>query len=596
MSINLASLVAKHKAQAAKEPAPSPTALSVLASLVKTPEPAQEVEESADVGEVIIEEPDTRINDFSHRQITDKYGNTITLNEEQWEAVERALRGESICLIGPAGTGKTTTMKAVFTALMNAGKLPIMANHGHKYLPENAPGVSISAFTRRATNNIRRNVSEDLQGNCITIHKLLEYEPQFYEEYDADKDKMVNKMVFAPNRGAYNPFPANLKAIAFEESSMISTQLHKEVYDAIPNPDQTQLIYLGDIQQLPPVFGQAVLGFKMLELPVVELKTVYRQALDSPIIKLAHRILSGVGIPGKEYKEWLVPGKLTLFPWKKRISADSALLTLAKFFVGFEDEEGKYHDGQLQKGLYNPETDAILLPFNKSCGTDELNKHIANKIAKTQDKTVWEIIHGFKKSYFSVGDKVLYDREDAIITNIYQNPTYSGARAQSESKSLDYWGNKSKRDAPTETEPSDGDDDVDFLLAQVALGKTGDDEERVRACSHCIELQLLDSERKVIINNAGQLNNLILGYAITVHKSQGSEWDKVYLCLHQSHATMLQRELLYTAVTRAKKELFVICEDDSFMKGVASQRIKGNTLAEKAEYFKGKIENGDLQS
>jgi hypothetical protein len=128
-----------------------------------------------------------------------------------------------------------------------------------------------------------------------------------------------------------------------------------------------------------------------------------------------------------------VPGKLKIHPWQKKISAESAVLTLAKFFIRMLDEKE-----------YDPTSDAILIPFNKACGTDELNKHIANKIAKNQEKTVWEVIHGFKKSYYSVGDKVLYDREDAIITNIYTNPTYSGAKAQPESKALDYWGNKAR--------------------------------------------------------------------------------------------------------------------------------------------------------
>jgi ATP-dependent exoDNAse (exonuclease V) alpha subunit len=54
---------------------------------------------------------------------------------------------------------------------------------------------------------------------------------------------------------------------------------------------------------------------------------------------------------------------------------------------------------------------------------------------------------------------------------------------------------------------------------------------------------------------------------------------------------MIQRELLYTAVTRASKELYIICEPDTFVKGVESQRIKGNTLLDKAEYFKGKLES-----
>ena len=55
---------------------------------------------------------------------------------------------------------------------------------------------------------------------------------------------------------------------------------------------------------------------------------------------------------------------------------------------------------------------------------------------------------------------------------------------------------------------------------------------------------------------------------------------------------MLQRELLYTAVTRAKEELYIICEPETFIKGILGQRVKGNTLAEKAEYFKGKIDSG----
>jgi len=62
----------------------------------------------------------------------------------------------------------------------------------------------------------------------------------------------------------------------------------------------------------------------------------------------------------------------------------------------------------------------------------------------------------------------------------------------------------------------------------------------------------------------------------------------VYCIFHNSHNRNLQRELLYTAITRAQKELYVICEPETFVQGVLSQHIIGNTLAEKAEYFKGK--------
>jgi exodeoxyribonuclease V alpha subunit len=512
-------------------------------------------------------------------ETTDKYGNSITYNDKQSEFINLVVSGRSAVLIGAAGTGKTTCQKGATQALIQSNRIPILRNHDHKYLPDGVPGIVICAFTRRATNNIRRNVSGDMQGNCITIHKLLEYEPVYYDIIDSVSGKAKKTMRFEPGRNSSNPLPQEVKCIIFEEGSMISTSLHQEVIDAAPA--DCQFIYLGDIQQLPPVFGSAILGYKLLELPVVELTEVYRQAFDSPIIKLAHRILSGIPIPANELKEWNVPGKLKIHPWQKRISADSATLTLAKLFVNL-----------LDKGEYNPETDAILIPFNKACGTLELNRHIANKLAKQNERPVWEIIHGFKKSYYSIGDKVLYDREDATVQNIYTNPEYSGAQPQAESTFLDYWGHKKREAHEIQAGPND---DIDFLLRQVAV-PTGDDDEKTRAASHIIELYLFDSDRTIRIKQAGELNNLILGYALTVHKSQGSEWEKVFLCLHQSHAVMLQRELLYTAVTRAKKELVVICEDDTFVKGIESQRIKGNTLEEKAEFFKGKIANGDEQS
>ena len=71
----------------------------------------------------------------------------------------------------------------------------------------------------------------------------------------------------------------------------------------------------------------------MLELPVVELVEVHRQALDSPILSLAHRILSGKPITPAELPSLNVPSKLKLHPWKKRISSEAATITLAKFFI-----------------------------------------------------------------------------------------------------------------------------------------------------------------------------------------------------------------------------------------------------------------------
>lgn len=504
---------------------------------------------------------------------TDKYGNTITYNSKQQEFINLAESGQSCVLIGPAGTGKTTCMKGVFTNLIQKGKVGLLDSLGHKHLTTGTPGIVVCAYTRRATANIRRNVSDDLKSNCITIHKLLEYQPVYYEVMDETTGESKSVMKFEPTRNSANPLPPSIKVIAFEESSMIGTDLHKEVIDACPhNP---QFIYLGDIQQLPPVFGPAILGFKLLSLPVVELTEVYRQALESPIISLAHRILSGNGIPKDEFQSWKKPNQLTIHPWKKKIDPNSALNTAGQFFIAAAKNK-----------IYDPEEDIILIPFNKSFGTDELNKIIANHLARTRDVDTYEIVAGFNKYYLSPGDKILYDKEDAIVLKIEPNPTYTGAKYLPHSKTLDYWG----YDPVVHTETSQDDLDVDFMLSQVASAESGD---RVRQASHRITIRRADTESEVTLDKASELNAMLLGYALTVHKSQGSEWRKVFFVCHQSHATMLQRELLYTAVTRAREELYIICEPETFINGVRSQKVKGTTLAEKAEYFKGKLDSGE---
>ena len=522
---------------------------------------------------------DLRISE--NMTVTDKYGHDITYNDKQQEFITLATSHKSCILIGAAGTGKTTAMKGTVASLIQSPHTRILQSHDHKHLGHGVPGVIICAYTRRATNNIRRNMDEGMKGNCVTIHKLLEYQPEYTDIINSDGESKTT-MRFAPSRNQLNPLPPEITTIIFEESSMIGTSLYQEVVNALPNSRDVQIIFLGDIQQLPPVFGSAILGFKMLELPLVELTEVYRQALESPIIRLAHRILSGKVIPSAELESWNVPGQLKITPWKKKIEAEAALQVTEKLFSKLYDD-----------GAYAPENDIILIPFNKSYGTLELNKSIANNISRKHGRIVWEVVSGFLKHYFSIGDKVLYDREDAIILDIIPSPTYCGVPPQQESTYLDYWGHNNKPSNLQESsEKGSTEDDIDFLLAQVAAS----DEDRVTQSSHQIKLLMLDSDTEKTITKAAEVNALILGYALTVHKAQGSEWDKVFLLFHNSHATMMQRELLYTAVTRAKKELFVICEQDTFTNAVRGQRIKGNTLAEKAIYFQGKVDRMEQQS
>ena len=341
---------------------------------------------------------------------------------------------------------------------------------------------------------------------------------------------------------------------------------------------------------MPPVFGSAILGFKLLTVPVVELTHVYRQALESPIIKLAHRILSGKPLPPDEWKNYEKPGELTIRPFKKRVEGSTALLAMKQWMRSM-----------CRSGDFNPETDVILCPFNVSLGTKEFNKTIADEFGKIRGAPVFEIIAGFQEHYFAVGDRVLVDKMDGIIAKIVRNGKYTGKPFKKENINLNRWGQFDARPGEDELHLIGlSEDQAEFMLEN----EDTETDERKAEASHIIDVTLLDDEGNPgpiteTLNTAGEINNLDFSYALSIHKSQGSEWDKVYLILHQSHATMNQRELLYTGVTRAKRELYIVCEnrslahrkDSTFETGILSQKIKGNSLAEKAEFFKGKLDS-----
>lgn len=527
----------------------------------------------------------------------------------QQQAIDLAKSGASFCLIGAAGTGKTTVMKAISQELQQDG-IVLPLGDSTKFLRRGSPGMAIIAYTRRATNNIRRSVSEDMKDNCLTFHKLMEYEPVFYDVTDPISGKTKATMRFEPMRSRMNPLPPSLTTIAVEESSMFSTQFQEILDDALGH--DVQFIYLGDIQQLPPTYGSAILGFKLLDLPVIELTHVYRQALKSPIIRLAHRILSGVPVSNDEALA-MSTSEYYLQKWPGEFTQEEAIIAANQLKIRHYPkkvhwEPALYATANMLKlaidaGLFQPEEDVVLIPVNgtkenmNQFGSEELNKHIAQHLALKAKAVTWEVIAGYEKHYFAVGDKVMYEKEDAQIITIKPNLAYGGTkRPQKESEHLDRWG--ARQDTGRKLEENSAADNpladlsaeaIDAMMA-AAAGRDSDD--RVQEASHWIEIEFRDGG-KLKLNTAGQINTLALAYAMTVHKAQGCEWRKVYLIVHQSHSQMINRELLYTACTRAREELTVLCEPDTFIAGLAKQRIKGNTLADKAEYFKGKREQMD---
>lgn len=540
-------------------------------------------------------------------------------NAEQSRAIQIfGLEGKSGCLIGPAGTGKTTTMRAIINAMIQSGRIPILPEDlAHKYLEGGLPGIYGGAFTRIATRNLRQNCPADIQANIHTHHRLLEFEPESFSVTDEKTGKEKQVRVFKPTRNAFRTLPIELIVFIFDETSMLGLRLHSQIIDAIHPKAKPQMLYIGDIAQIPPVMDDAILGYKMLETlkenTCVELTQVYRHA--GAIVNLANHIRVGNTIPDNrtvipyvgalrklpkakidewfnkdlwaqtEEKKWTKTedgSTVTIQMWKNRLDGETGQIR-AMNAMGL-----KFFPEELEAGRYDPMKHMILIPYNKAVGTIELNKHIANYIGKKNESVVYEVIAGREKQYLAIGDKIFFEREEAIITKITINDLYAGRAPQKESKFLDRWGHNAFG-----KEDSDGfQDDVSMLL-NIDIGGM-DDDERKNQASHVIYIRKIADLDKDIqddsIQTAGEINSLLMGYALTIHKSQGSQWEKVYCVFHNSHNRNLQRELLYTAITRAQKELYIICEPETFVQGVLSQHIVGNTLEEKAKFFIAKAE------
>lgn len=532
-------------------------------------------------------------------------------NAEQSEAITNGVVGKSFVLIGAAGTGKTTTLKGVIKQVLEAQAIPMLTK-GTEYLKEGSPGIALVSFTRRAVRNIAKQMPDEIKQHCLTIHRLLEYAPEIYYEPGED-GREVKKMRFAPGRHEMNPLPAELRLIVIDESSMVDLELFDKLVAALPNKHRVQFVFLGDLNQLPPVYGHPVLGQKLLQLPIVELTQVYRQALESPIIALALAVKSNnfstfnrdvvdlwtgdkfkkpdgssnyLAFDAKDLSSLIDRndkkkpatvvlekpgrGKVTLQVWKNKTELETGLA---------------FMQGQLKawidSGYYNPDEDLVLCPWDKSFGCKELNKAIADKMGKMRRAEVYEIVAGFEKHYWAVGDKLLVDKQEAIVVEIVKNGKYFGKRPQMHSVNLDRWGNNSEK---TQTISDFEDWDADELLAD--LGDVGD---RKQQCSHNVRVKLLDSDTHTTISRASEINSSSFGYAITVHKAQGSECRKVFFLTHYVHSAMLYRELVYTACTRAAEELHIIMSPMMLQRAGKSARIKGETLKAKLDFYRERL-------
>lgn len=523
------------------------------------------------------------------------------LNPKQALAVSLAEQHKSFVLIGSAGSGKTTTTRIIAEVLHASGKISnIRATNETKYLLSGKPAVAIVSFTNQAVTNIKEAMPSEYKSQCFTAHKLLEFKPVYFELED-EEGSFRKTMRYVPTRDAMNPIP-QLDVIIVEEAGNVGIDLY-DLVDAA-TPDSKIEILLGDLNQLPPVFGDAILGYKLLEYPVVELSHIYRQESDSPIKKFTYALLEGRPLSDAKVQQFEVPKELEFKPFKLRKEPDAALVdagnyvrTLTESYFQHE-KAGTTPENPLD--VFNYEEDVILIPYGKGFGATELAKHIAQAVSTALESPTFEIIAGFTKLYYAVGDIVYWDKNKWRIVDIIKNADYIGKSPQPASTKLDRWGVHAdlKEQLALIAEQKQEDLEAQFeLIAKLSMDAQNDT--AFHQASHSIILESIgDLERgNAEVSRTGDIAKMYFAYALTVHKSLGSEWNKVFCIFHHSHSTMIQRELLYTACTRARKYMRVHYSgehrakpnDSVFQKGILSQRIPGNNLEAKLKYFKDKL-------
>lgn len=535
----------------------------------------------------------TSTNQINKNEITfDK------LNPEQKQAVTLAGDGKSFCLTGPAGTGKTTTCRCISTTLYESGIITRL-NGGTKNLTIGSPSVVVVSYTNVAVSNIKEALPEEFKRNCLTIHKLLEYAPNFYMDVN-EAGEPVKRVEYIPKYGILGEKLPNITHCIIEEAGSVPKWLFEELEAALP--EDCTFIFLGDIEQLPPAFDDGILGYKLVELEsrIVRLKEVYRQALRSPIIKLAHRILKGTPIADAELKGMAQDdehGRLTLVNLKVGAPEDDMLKAVGSWLAKL------VMDGTFVQGR-----DVVLCPFNVRFGTNELSKYIAQARNLKDNNPVFEIIAGrdYFKHYYAVGDIVYFNRATWIIQEIRKNPVYAGIPTKRESINMDRWGRSINGE---QLEGNEHGLHNILTLDQEELDGSDEDVDIKQQSSHEIVMvpahpDDYENETTCTISAIGDINSMYLACALTVHKAQGSEWQNVYFIMHSCHSVMAYRELLYTATTRARKGLTLIYEgenpkkrmDSIFQKGVIKQKIKGNSLEAKLLFFKSKVKANEIKA
>ena len=305
--------------------------------------------------------------------------------------------------------------------------------------------------------------------------------------------------------------PLGADAVILDETSMVDVILLQALLRAMK--PECRLVMVGDADQLPSV-GPGNLLRDLLRsgaLPSVRLEEVFRQAAESRIIRNAHLIDRGEQPDLKENK-----GD---FFFLRRRSGETTLETIL----------GLCSSRLPEKMGIPPEEIQVLSPSRKYItGTNALNKALQEAL-NPQDGTKPE--KGFGEFLFREGDRVMQIRNNYDL--VWRKPT-----------------------------------------GEVGAGVYNGDVGRISAVDTAGQTLTVDFEDRSVQYTFDLLGELEPAYAMTVHKSQGSEYRAVVLALGQCAPSLLSRAVLYTAVTRARSLLIVVGDEEVFTAMVENNRTQ----------------------
>ena len=330
-------------------------------------------------------------------------------------------------------------------------------------------------------------------------------------------------------RNEDNPLEADV--VIIDEMSMVDISLMYALLKAVSVG--TRLILVGDINQLPSVGPGCVLKdiIRAGRYRVVMLEKIFRQASESDIIVNAHKINRGEPVA--------LDNNSRDFFFLKR---DDPNIILRVVLALIQEKLPKYVNAQ-------PYDIQVLTPMRKGAlGVDRLNEVLQRYLnPPSSEKAEKETVKGLLRE----GDKVMQ------IKNNYQM----------EWEATNQYG----------------------IAIDKGMGIFNGDMGVVRRIDLVAEtVEVIFDDYRTVTYEYGQLEELELAYAVTIHKSQGSEYPAVVLPLLTGPKMLLNRNLLYTAVTRAKSCVTVVGSDRTFNQMIAnvSEQARYSGLADRIKEVK----------